>query len=345
MMIHQVFSGFARLAFAGAITLLGFLPATADPVADFYKDKTISLIISTGVGGGYDTTARAVARYMTKYLPGNPSVVPKNMPGAGNVLAANFMANVAAKDGTFIATIAQAAFLLQPLGDPGVRFDAKAFYYLGSSSVDNSTIYAWHTTGATRIEDVYQRELLLGATGVGSGSTVYPILMNNLLGTKFKLVTGYKTSRDIDLAMARGEVGGRAGNNFQSVKASHPDWIREKKLMFLAQIGLDRDPDFPDVPLLTELANNDEQRAIFKMFSVPVAIGRPFLTTPGVPRERADALRKAFEDTIKDPEFLAEGKKLNLDLNPVEGERLAEIVRDLIDTPPDIVAKAKQASR
>jgi tripartite-type tricarboxylate transporter receptor subunit TctC len=344
-MNHRWLNGAALLGGAAIFVSFGLTPVLADPIADFYKDKTISLIISTGVGGGYDTTARALARYMPRHLPGSPIIVPKNMPGAGNVLAANYMANVAPKDGTSIAVIAQAAFLLQPLGEPGVKFDAKAFYYLGSASVDNSTIYTWHTTGVKKIEDVYQKELIVGATGVGSGTTVYPILMNNLLGTKFKIVAGYQASRDVDLAMARGEVGGRAGNNFQSVKANHPDWIRDKELIFITQIGLKRDPEFPDVPLLTELARNDEQRSIFKMFSVPVAIGRPFLTTPGVPPERAAALRKAFEDTMKDPAFLAEGKKSALDISPESGEALTEIVRDLIDTPPDIVAKAKQASR
>jgi tripartite-type tricarboxylate transporter receptor subunit TctC len=334
-----------RLFYIPLYLFLGILPSFADPVADFYKDKTISLIISTGVGGGYDTTARMVARYMPKYLPGNPVIVPKNMPGAGNVLAANYMANVAPKDGSTIAVIAQAAFLLQPLREPGVKFDAKAFYYLGSASVDNSTIYAWHTTGVNKIEDVYQKELIVGATGVGSGTTVYPILMNNLLGTKFKIVAGYQASRDVDLAMARGEVGGRAGNNFQSVKANHPDWIRDKKLIFITQIGLARDPEFADVPLLTELAKSKEQRQILKMFSVPVAIGRPFLATPGVPPERAAALRAAFEATMKDPQFLAEAKRFALDINPESGAELTEIVRGLVDTPADIVAKAKQASK
>ena len=186
---------------------------------------------------------------------------------------------------------------------------------------------------------------MLGATGVGSGSTVYPIVMNNLLGTKFKLVAGYKTSRDVDLAMARGEVGGRAGNNFQSIKASHPDWIRDKNLVFLTQIGLERDPEFPEVPLLTELAKNEEQRSIFKMFSVPIAIGRPFLTTAGVPPERAAALRAAFEATMKDRQFLSEGQKFSLDINPTGGSQLTEVVRSLIDTPPEVAAKAKQASR
>ncbi|MCC6888061.1 MAG: hypothetical protein IT536_05940 [Hyphomicrobiales bacterium] len=342
-------SAFMRLsrvtASAAMLAMLGYAAASADPVADFYKDKTITLIISTGAGGGYDVTARAVARHLPKYIPGNPTVVPKNMPGAGNILATNFMNNVAARDGTFIATIAQATFLLQPLGDPGVRFDARTFYYLGSASADNSTIYAWHTAGIKTIADVYEKELLVGATGVGSGTTVYPIIMNNLLGTKFRIVAGYRTSREVDLAMARGEVGGRAGNNFQSFKNSHPDWVRDGKVVFLLQIGFERNREFPDVPLLTELAKTDMHRQIFKMFSAPIAIGRPYLTTPGVPPERAAALRKAFDDVMKDPQFLAESAKLDLDISPTTGPELGKIVSDLVNTPPDVVAEAKKASR
>ncbi len=332
-------------ASAAMLAMLGCASALADAVADFYKDKTVTLIVSTGVGGGYDVTARAVARYLPKYIPGNPTVVLKNMPGAGNLLATNFMNDVAARDGTFIATIAQATFLLQPLGDPGVRFDARSFNYLGSASADNSSIYAWHTTGIKTIADVYQKELLVGATGVGSGTTVYPIIMNNLLGTKFKIVAGYRTSREVDLAMARGEVGGRAGNNFQSLKSSHPDWVRDGKVVFLMQIGFERNREFPHVPLLVELAKNDMQRQIFKMFSAPIAIGRPFLTTPGVPPERVAALRKGFEDVMKDPQFLAEGIKLDLDINPTPGWQLTNIVSDLINTAPEVVAEAKKASR
>lgn len=328
-----------------ACAVLAAEPLCAQPVADFYRDKTVNLIVSTGAGGGYDATARAVARYLPKYIPGNPAVVVKNMPGAGNVLAANFLFNLAARDGTFVGTIGQAAFLLQPLGDPGVKFDAKQFYYLGSASADNSTIYAWHATGIRSIADVYQRELLLGATGVGSGTAVYPIVMNNLLGTKFKVVAGYRTSLEVDLAMARGEVGGRAGNNFQSLKKSHPDWVRDGKVVFLNQVGLERNREFADVPLLTELAKTDVQRQVFAMLSAPVAIGRPFLTTPGVPAERAAALRKAFDEVMRDPQFLAEGLKLALDIDPTSGERLAKIVADLVDTPPDIVAQAKAAAR
>jgi tripartite-type tricarboxylate transporter receptor subunit TctC len=317
--------------------------AAAADVGDFYKDKTVSLIISTGSGGGYDTTARAVARHLPKHLPGSPTIVPRNMPGAGNVVAANYVYNVAARDGLTIATFAQSVFLLQPLKTPGIKFDASKFYYLGSATVDNSTIYAWHTAGVKSIDDVFKKELLLGATGVGSGTTVYPVLKNNLLGTKFKLVAGYKATPQVDLAMASGEVEGRAGNNFQSLKAHHPDWLAEKKVIILLQIGLERDPEYPDIPLLTDLARNDEERQILTLYSAPIAIGRPFLTTPDVPPERARALRAAFAATMADPEFLAEGKRLKLDINPVSGARLTEIVVNLINTPPDVVEKAKKA--
>lgn len=316
---------------------------TAEDIGDFYKDKTISMIISTGAGGGYDTTARLVARHMPKYLRGSPTIVPRNMPGGGNVIAANYVYNVAPRDGLTIATLSQTVFVLQPLNRQGVKFDATKFYYLGSATVDNSTIYAWHTAGIKTIDDVFKSELMLGATGVGSGTTVYPVLMNNLFGTKFKIITGYRTSSEVDLAMSRGEVQGRAGNNFQSLKANHPDWLAEKKVLVLLQIGLERDPEFPTVPLLTELAKTEEQRQILTMYSAPIAIGRPFLTTPDVSLERAQALRAAFAATMADPAFIEEGKRLKVDVKPTSGARLTDIISDLINTPPDVVTKAKVA--
>lgn len=327
-----------------AATVVGLAQAARANVGEFYKDKTVSLIISTGTGGGYDLTARVVARYLPKYLPGAPAIVPRNMPGAGNVLAANYMYNIAPRDGLTLATLAQTVFLLQPLGGPGVRFDATKFYYLGSSSVDNSSIYVWHTAGVNSIEDATKREILFGATGVGSGSTVYPLLMNNLLGTRIKIIAGYKTSQEVDLAMSRGEVQGRAGNNFQSLKANRPDWLAEKRLVFLAQVGLQRDSEYPDLPLLTELAKTEEHRQIIAMFSAPIAIGRPFLTTPDVPLDRARALRDAFAKVMADPDFIAEGRKASLDIKPISGEGLAKIVDDLNATPPAVVARAKAVS-
>lgn len=329
---------------AGGIAALLAAPASADPVTEFYTGKSMSLVISTGVGGGYDRNGRLVARHITRYIPGNPSIVPKNMPGGGNVLAMNYMYNVAPKDGSAIATVAQPVFLLQPLGRKGVRFDARKFGYLGSSNVNNTTIYAWHTAGFSKIEEVFERELVLGATGVGSGTAVFPIMMNKLLGTKFKLVMGYHTAPDVDLAVARGEVQARAGNNFESVMSSRPDWIKEKKIVFLLQFGLERDKGWPDVPLLTDIAKTEEQRQVFKFYSSVIAIGRPFLTTPEVPADRLQALQKAFDETHRDPQFIKEAEKQKLGVNPTSGEMLLQIVTDLVNTPANIVDIAKTAS-
>lgn len=320
------------------------LPAIADPVSEFYKDKTITLVISTGVGGGYDRNGRLVARHITRFIPGNPTIVPKNMPGAGNVVAMNHMYNVAPRDGSTIATVAQPVFLLQPLGTKGVQFDARKFGYIGSSNVNNTTIYAWHTTGFSKIEEVFERELILGATGAGSGTAVFPIMMNRLMGTKFKLVMGYHTAPDVDLAVSRGEVHGRAGNNFESVMTSNPDWIRDKKIVFLLQFGLERDADWPDVPLLTEIAKTPEQREVFKFYSSVIAIGRPFLAPPDLPAERLQALQKAFDATHEDPQFLAEAEKQKLGVRPTAGPKLHQIVNDLVNTPAHIVEIAKSAS-
>ncbi len=328
----------------GCLTATAAAPALAESVADFYRGKSITMVISTGVGGGYDRNGRMIARHMIRYIPGNPSIVPKNMPGAGNVRAMNHMYNIAPKDGTAIATVAQPVFLLQPLGRKGIRFDARKFGYLGSSNVNNTTIYAWHTAGFTNIQQVFEKELILGATGAGSGTAVFPIMMNKLLGTKFKLVMGYHAAGDVDLAAARGEVQGRAGNNFESIMSSHPDWVRDKKIIFLLQFGLERDKGWPDVPLLTEIAKTDEQRQVFKFYSSVIAIGRPFLTTPDVPADRLKALQTAFDSAMKDPKLLAEAKRQKLGINPTSGAKLLEIVTDLVNTPANIVAIAKTAS-
>jgi len=334
-----------RLALASVcLAAAADLPARADPVAEFYKDKTVTMVISTGVGGGYDRNARLVARHLTRFIPGNPTIIPKNMPGAGNVLAMNFMYNVAPKDGSAIAAVAQPVFLLQPLGTKGVQFDARHFGYLGSSNVNNTTLYAWHTAGFSKIEEVFERELILGGTGAGSGTAVFPIMMNNLLGTKFKLVMGYNTAPDVDLAVARGEVQARAGNNFESVMSSNPDWIRDKKIVFLLQFGLERDPGWPDVPLLTEIAKTEEQREVFKFYSAVIAIGRPFFTTPNVPPERLRALQAAFDATHNDPKFLEESSKQKLGVRLTTGPQLHKIVEDLVNTPPHIVSIARSAA-
>jgi tripartite-type tricarboxylate transporter receptor subunit TctC len=317
--------------------------ALADPVADFYRGKNITLIISAGTGGGYDTNARLVARHLGKHIPGNPNIVPKNMPGGGHLVAANYMYNVAPKDGTAIATLLPAFVSYQILDGKQVEYDAAKFNWIGASDVDNHNLYVWHTAGVRSIEDAKKKEVLMGSTGAGSYTGLYPTLLNNLIGTKFKVVSGYKSTNEIHIAMERGEVQGRAGNLFSSLLSQNKDWLDNKKINILMQVGSKRDPDFQDVPLMTELTSDPEKKRILTIYSGDVALGRSFITTPGVPADRLAALRKAFDETVKDPEFLADAKNINMQVRPLGHEELAAAAQEILSTPPELVEKAKKA--
>jgi tripartite-type tricarboxylate transporter receptor subunit TctC len=316
----------------------------ADPVADFYSGKTITLIISAGTGGGYDTNARLVARHFGKHIPGNPTIVPKNMPGGGHLVAANYMYNVAPKDGTAIATLLPAFVSYQILDGKQVEYDAAKFNWIGASDVDNHNLYVWHTTGVHSIEDAKKKEVLMGSTGAGSYTGLYPTLLNNLVGTKFKIVSGYKSTAEIHIAMERGEVQGRAGNLFSSLLSQNRDWLDGKKINLLMQVGSKRDPNFKDVPLMTELTTNPEAKRILTIYSGDVALGRSFITTPGVPADRLAALRKAFDETMADPEFLADAKKLNLEIRPLGHADVTAAAMEILSTPPELIEKAKKAN-
>lgn len=318
-------------------------PAHADDVADFYRGKAMTMVISTGVGGGYDVGGRVVARHLPKHIPGNPTMVPRNMPGAGHVRATNFMAVQAPRDGTHVATVGNSIALHQILDGTGIHFDIAKLNWLGSSESSNGAVYVWADTGVKTIEDARHQEVLLGATGAGGGNLQYPALMNNMLGTKFRVIAGYHTGSDIPLAMERGEVHGRANHSFSSLMAQRADWVQQKKINILTQIGLRPEEGFESVPLLVSLAKTDTDRAIIKLYSAPIALGRPVLTTPDVPTERIAALRKAFDATMKDPEFLGDAKKSRLDVSPVSGVELQRIIEDLVTTPSSLIAAAKAA--
>ena len=337
--------GLSRLA-AGAVAVLLASPAArADAISDFYAGKSMSLIISTGAGGGVDANARVVAKHLADHIPGKPSIVPRNMTGAGHLQATNFMYNVAAKDGTNLAAILPAFVLYQIIDGNGVQYDAKNFLWIGANDADdNMNIYVWHTVPVKSVADAKTREVLMGGTGAGSYTNLWPALMNNLLGTKFKMVMGYKATTEIHLAMERGEVDGRAGNFFSSLRSQNPDYVRDHKITLLAQFGTSRDSEFKDVPLLTELAGTDEGRRIAALFSAELALGRLFITTPGVPADRLAALRKAFNETMDDPAFRADAAKADIRVNPRSAERLKAIADDILDTPSDLIAKAKIAS-
>jgi len=285
-----------------------------------------------------------VARHLANHIPGQPTIVPKNMPGAGHIRAANYVFTQAPKDGTTIATFIPVFVMAQVLErSRSIQFNPAEFNWLASTSSSNSTVYVWHNSGIKSVADTTKRPVLMGGTGVGSYTIIYPTVMNSVIGTRFKLVTGYQSAAEVGLALERGEIEGRAGNNFNSLKAENAEWLRSGKINIIAQVGLERDAEFPNVPLMLDFAKTEENRQVLKLFSTDVVIGRPFVTSPGVPAERVALLRRAFDEMLKDPAYRKDAVAAGLDVAPVAGEKIQRIVADLIRTPDDIVAKAKLA--
>jgi tripartite-type tricarboxylate transporter receptor subunit TctC len=328
-----------RCIVAGILMLLVASPA---PAQSFYEGKTITIVTSTGVGGTYDVTARLISRHMPRFIPGKPLMKVQNMPGGGNVLATNFMYTIAPKDGTTIASIHNSMPVHQVLDGQGVRFDTSKFEWLGSTGPETEVILVWHTSGIRAFDELKTREVILGGTGAGSGLVILPRVMNTLLGTKFKIVTGYKSSEDINIALQRGEVEARAFS-LVSIIAQRGDWLRDKKITILAQIGAKRAHEIPDVPLVTELAKSEDDRQVFKLISAAQALGRPYLAPPGVPADRLAILRSAFEATMKDNAFLAEAEKLQIDIDAISAGEVTQLVRETVSAPAGVVARAKAA--
>jgi tripartite-type tricarboxylate transporter receptor subunit TctC len=301
-------------------------------VEDFYRGKKIDLIIGYSSGGTYDLYARLVARHLGNYIPGKPLIVPRNMPGAGSRAAATWLYNVAPRDGTVLATADQSLSLQQAAGDRRMNFDTTKFIYIGNPNVENNTTATWHASGIKTIEDAKLREVTMGATG-GSTSSQYPKAMNALLGTKFRIILGYPGGNDINLAMERGEVDGRGSNSWASWKTTRAHWLAEKKINLLVQIGLKKAADLPDVPLLMDLAANAVDRELLRLLSASTHVGRPIFTTPDVPADRVEALRKAFETMVRDAGFLEQAKKENFDIDAVSGEALQKLVSEIVAMP------------
>jgi tripartite-type tricarboxylate transporter receptor subunit TctC len=329
------------LASAVAISLPAVSLARADPVEDFYKGKTVEMIVPTSPGGDYDIRGRMVARHLGRFIPGNPAIVVRNMPGGLGIAAANYMARVAPRDGTSLHAIFQNMPVLQAIGTQGVEFDVRRFGWIGNTTNSPNVINSWYTTGIKTIQDAMQRELVVGAPGAASTSYVYPAALNALVGTKFKIVTGYPGGNDVNLAMEKGEVGGRGSNSWASWKSGHPQWLTEKKISILVQIGLTRAPDLPDVPLMSELAKNDEDRQVLTFMSADMGISRAIVTTPDVPADRLAALRTAFDKMVRDPEFLAEADKVQMDISASSGLEAQKVAESMLAMPPNVVARAK----
>jgi tripartite-type tricarboxylate transporter receptor subunit TctC len=319
-----------------AVLALMALPvsASAQTPEEFYKGRTIELVIGFSPGGAYDVYARLVARHMTNHLPGKPSIVAKQMTGGGSRVAANFLYNVSSKDGLVIATADQSLPLAQAFGDTTVKFDTTKFGYIGNPISDNNTMASWHTTGLMRWEGSRDRVWSYGATGPNT-SAWYGMAMNAMLGTKFKIISGYPGGNDINLALEKGEVDVRGSNSWSSWKGTRPHWLAEKKIHLLVQIGLKKDPELTEVPLLMDLPSDPDDKAALRLLSAPTAIGRPLFTPPGVPADRLAALRTAFDATMKDAAFIAEAKTSKLDLLPVSGRAAIEDgARSEVNTMP-----------
>jgi len=308
----------------------------------FYKGKQVELVIGYPPAGSNDVYARLLARHIGKHIPGNPTVVPQNKPGAGSFLALGHAFNVAPKDGTVIGIGAPTAPLDEKLGSPGVRFKSAEFNWIGRIDSLINIVFLWHTSPVKSVADAQRIESKLSGTGVGSTVSIYPTVMNNVLGTKFKLIMGYKGSNDAQLALERGEADGHS-TSWTAVKVAHPDWWPQKKISIIVQFALNKHPELQGVPTVVELARNDEERAILRAVMNATEIGTAFFTTPGVPADRVTALRRAFDATVKDPEFLAEAARTHLTIGPLAGEELQKLVADVSNLSPALLDKVRAA--
>jgi tripartite-type tricarboxylate transporter receptor subunit TctC len=335
MALRMLVRGMTAAALAVVPVSIGF----AQSPAEFYKGKTVEIDIGFSVGGGYDLYARMIARHLGKHIPGNPAVVPKNMEGGGGLRLANWLYGAAPKDGTVIGATSRAMPFEPLLGNKGAHYDGAKFTWIGSANDEVSVCVAWHTAGIAKWEDALTKELVVGSLGVADDTYQFPALLNGTLGTKFKMVTGYPGGNEVNLAMERGEVHGRCGFPWSTIKATRQSWVDEKKIHLLMQFSLAKHADLPDVPLVTDLAKTDEQRQVFRLIFGRQVLGRPYAAPPGVPKDRADALRKAFMETMVDKEFVAEVEKAKFEITPVQGDKIATLVQDIYATTSPAVAE------
>jgi tripartite-type tricarboxylate transporter receptor subunit TctC len=335
-----------RKCLLALISLIAATPAQAqDAVAEFYAGKQVRFIIRSGVGGGYDQYARLLGRHIGKHIPGKPTVLPVNMPGGGGIRAANYVAKIAPQDGTILTIVSQGLPVDQALGlNPTFQADLRDFHWIGNMSSSNQLMVTWHTSPSKTWADFFKRETTIGSTQAGSISVQMPAIYNNILGTRIKIIFGYPDGRDVNLAMERGEVEGRATNPWASYVAVTPEYVQKKWIIPIIQVGMTKDPDLPDVPLLREQkARTPEDQAVLEFMSKATVVGRPIATTPGVPADRVAALRRAFDLTLKDPEFIKEAQTQRAEIDAMTGAELAQIVNELIAAPADLRDRVKLA--
>lgn len=320
--------------------LLPGAAARAQSVESFYRGKTINMVIGYPPAGANDVYARMVARHLGKFIPGNPSIVPRNMPGAGSLLAASNIFNIAPQDGTTLGLLVPTLPLDEKLGGAAIKYRSASFNWIGRMAPSPNITFVMSSSDVKTIEDAFDKVAVLGATGRSASNAIYPSVLNNVLGTKFKIVNGYEGSAAAMIAMERGEVDGHS-STYDTLQAVHPEWITGKRVNILVQYSLHRHPDIPDAPTSVELARTDEQRAILAAVSSAAEIGKFILTTPGVPPDRVAALRRAFDAMVIDPDFIADARQLRIELGPLSGEELQKVVQTVQDLPPELTEKIK----
>jgi tripartite-type tricarboxylate transporter receptor subunit TctC len=330
-------------ALLSAFYVILAVPAGAqDDVAAFYRGKQLRMIVGSAVGGGYDLFARIVARHIVHHIPGSPGIIVQNQPAAGGVVMTNQLHGQGPKDGTVIGVPIN-GLPTAPLLQSGTQFDPERLIWLGSTNREAYVAFVWHTVPVTRIAELTSKEVVVGATTPGTTMVDFPLLANDVLGFKFKVVRGYQGTPQINLAIERGEVEGMGGLGWASVKAQTPHWISERKIKVLAQYGLKRHSELADVPTMLELAKSDADRQAMTMLFARTEYGRPYFLPPDVPVERVAALRRAFDATMKDPAFVAEAAKLQFDVDPLTGEQVQALVVQLAATPREVVARVRAA--
>lgn len=330
--------------FIGAVALAAFSgPAFGQAPEAFYKGRTVEMVVGTAPGGGYDLYGRLIGRAIGKHIPGAPVVIVKNMPGAGHLKMANWLYNVAPRDGTVMATAPQAVAIEQVMGTDGIQYDAAKFTWIGRVAPVVEVTYTWHTSKTKTLDDARKRETVMGGSGAASPTVFYLKALNQLAGTKFKIIASYPSNNDTNLAMQREEVEG-GSKAWASMKVDNADWLRDKHVNILVQYAVERSPDLPDVPLMMELGRNDDERKALQLFALGNAMGRSIMATPGIPADRVAALRKAFMDTMNDADLVAFTKERKIDFGPaLSGAELEKLVQQTLAASPNVVKLAKDA--
>jgi tripartite-type tricarboxylate transporter receptor subunit TctC len=327
----------AALAWCAALA-----PAHAEGAEEFYKSHPLSIVIGFPPASAYDLYGRAVGRHIGRHLPGNPAVVPVNKPGASSLTAANYLYSIAPKDGSVIGILSRSAPLDPLLGNPGSKLEPRKFTWLGSVGNEVSVCVAWQASAVKRFDDLMDRDFVVAAAGLSTDTGVFALVLKNLFGARMKIISGYPGGAEISKAIETGEVDGRCGWSWSGVKASKPDWLAQKKINILVQLGLQKAPDLPTVPLITDLAKTQEQRQILKLVFGPQEFAWPFAAPPDLAPERKQLLRAAFDATLTDPEFLEDARRMALDVNPVSGRAVEALIEELYGTSDDVVAKTRR---